>query len=116
MMDHPAALVLFAMLGVALGGLFFGGLWWTVRRLPRSRSPWLLYFVSMLVRLAVLLGVLLLIMRSAGDWKPLAACLAGFFVTRLALLQWARPGREPGTVTASHERAMSDAGAANKGS
>jgi len=37
--------------GILLGGLYFGGLWWTVCRIPRTLHPFYFYIVSLLVRL-----------------------------------------------------------------
>src|SRR5690606_6360217 len=42
-----------ALLGTVAGVVAFGGLSWTLARLPRSRSPGLLVAASLLVRLAV---------------------------------------------------------------
>lgn len=75
------------MLGVA-GGLlaifYFGGLWLTVRAIPDSRRPWLLYFVSAAARLAILLTALFLLM--AGDWHRMIVCMAGFVICRLVIV------------------------------
>lgn len=42
--------------GLSLGGVYFGGLWMTLRRLPRQRRPFLSMGLSWCLRLAVLLG------------------------------------------------------------
>jgi F1F0 ATPase subunit 2 len=69
--------------GAALGVVFFGGLWWTVRRLaasPRSQ-PWLL--ASFAVRLAlVALGLYACIRISPGT---LLAALGGLMLARILL-------------------------------
>lgn len=67
--------------GLLLGGFFFGGLWWTVRKGLASPRPSLWFVSSYLVRTAVVtLGFYAL---AGGSWSRLAACLGGFIVARL---------------------------------
>jgi F1F0 ATPase subunit 2 len=71
----------FALLGGALIGLFyFGGLWLTVRALPRAGNPGLLVMGSYVGRTAVSLLALYLLMD--GRWERLLAGMAGFLVAR----------------------------------
>lgn len=75
--------------GFGLGLIFFGGLWWTVRRLPTAANPALLFLGSFLLRTsAVLAGFYFL---AAGRWERLLACLVGFIVARLLLVQRLKP-------------------------
>jgi len=77
------AAALFA--GAILGLLFFGGLWWTVRRAAASPRPALWFGPSLLLRCAAVgAGFCLL---ADGSWPPLAACLAGFILGRMAVLR-----------------------------
>ena len=71
--------------GVALGALFFGGLWWTVQRGLTSRWPASLFLGSVLARMGVTLGGFWLV--SAGQWPRLVACVLGFTAARL-LAAW----------------------------
>jgi len=73
------------MAGIAIGALYFGGLWWTVQRLPRSRNPSLLMLVSFLVRTGAAAGCFILIM--GNKWEPIAAGLLGFVVIRIVLVR-----------------------------
>ena len=82
---------LFFVAGCALGGLFFGGLWWTVNRLGRVKYPSLLVLASFFLRTAAVLAVLFLLLRGGGDWPAAAAALAGFLLVRLALVFLIRP-------------------------
>jgi F1F0 ATPase subunit 2 len=66
--------------GAGLGVLFFGGLWWTVRKALSSRLPALWFLGSLLVRTGVVVTGLYFV--SSGDWKRLAACLVGFVAAR----------------------------------
>jgi len=69
--------------GALLGAFFFGGLWWTVRRGVTSSQPALFFLASLLLRtFAVLAGFYFV---SLGDWRRLAASLAGFVLARIAI-------------------------------
>ncbi|MCK2184157.1 ATP synthase subunit I [Halomonas getboli] len=69
--------------GVGLGAAFFGGLWWTVRRLPTVNHPaaWLL--ASLVLRFALVLAGLWWLVTEGGAEAGLAAALG------LALARWA---------------------------
>jgi F1F0 ATPase subunit 2 len=82
--------------GVALGAIFFGGLWWTIRRGVSSQVPGLLFAGSLLLRTSVTVGGFYFV--SHGDWRKLVACLLGFitariFVTRLTRVPMVEPVR-----------------------
>ena len=79
--------------GIGLGLFFFGGLWWTVQRLPDSRRPILFSLASFAARTIIALAGFILV--SQGNWLRLAGCLLGFFITRSVLLNRIspRPGR-----------------------
>jgi F1F0 ATPase subunit 2 len=89
-------LLLAFALGVILGILFFGGLWWTVARGIGSRHAAVWFLFSLLVRTsAAMLGFYLV---GRGSWEKLAACLAGFVLARLIVT---RPGADPALLTQS---------------
>jgi F1F0 ATPase subunit 2 len=82
-------LALALLAGFALGGFYFGGLWWTVQRLPASRSPGLLTLASFFGRTVVALAGFYFV--SGGQWQRLLACLGGFVAARFILVQrWGR--------------------------
>jgi F1F0 ATPase subunit 2 len=90
-----------AFAGAALGWLFFGLLWLTVRLLPTARRPALLAGVSYPARLLLLAGGLWLI--SAGDpWRLLAALL-GLLIARSVFLRRVAVDMQP-VRTRSGER------------
>ena len=66
--------------GAALGAIFFAGLWLTVRRLSKARSPYRFYALSLLFRLMLVLAGFYLL--SAGGYKDLLAAGGGFMVSR----------------------------------
>jgi F1F0 ATPase subunit 2 len=87
MSDAPA-LALALLAGALVGTIFFGGLWWTVRRGLSSRRPALLFLGSLLLRTAAALAGFYF--ASRGDLKRLLACLLGFVIARLLVTRLAR--------------------------
>jgi F1F0 ATPase subunit 2 len=67
--------------GGLLGGLFYGGLWWTVRKSLDSPNGGLWFSASLFVRTAAALAGFYFLAR--GHAERLPACLAGFLVARL---------------------------------
>jgi F1F0 ATPase subunit 2 len=74
--------------GGLLGAIFFGGLWWTVRRGMESSQPGLWFFGSMLVRTAVVLAGFYLV--ADGQLARLLLCLLGFVTAKLAVMRLTR--------------------------
>ena len=79
-MSAVLPLLLALVAGLGLGLFYFGGLWLTVRRLGRARSPTLLFAVSFAVRTALVVAGMYLVM--GGSWQRVLACLAGFITVR----------------------------------
>ena len=73
--------LLIMLSGALLGGVFCGGLWWTVRQLPVAKHPALLTLGSLCLRIALVVFGLYGLM--AGDVSRLAAALLGFWLIRL---------------------------------
>jgi F1F0 ATPase subunit 2 len=91
-MNEASTLLLSGLAGAALGALFFGGLWWTVRRGASAGCPALWFLASGLLRMSLVVGGFYLI--GGGRWPRLAAALVGFIVARLAVLWLTRTTRE----------------------
>jgi F1F0 ATPase subunit 2 len=92
-MMHETIILTFASIaGAILGVIFFGGLWWTIRRGLSSRQPALWFFVSLPLRTAIVLAGFLFISR--GHFRQLVACLLGFTVARFAVMRLTRPSPE----------------------
>ena len=87
----PTAAALALLAGMALGGIFFGGLWYTVRRCVTSRRPALLLLGSLALRMGITLGGFYLV--AGGRWQSLLACLLGFVLARLLATRLTRPPR-----------------------
>lgn len=100
-MHDALTLMLAGAAGVLLGLLFFGGLWWTVRRAVDSPRPALWIGGSLLLRMSF--AVTGFVVVSADDWQRLLSCLLGFWAARwLVLRLTARLAAQPsGTSPAS---------------
>lgn len=94
-MTEPLMLALAGVAGVLLGAIFFGGLWWTVRKGVSSRRPALWFFGSGLVRISVVVAGFYLV--GGGEWPRLVVCLVGFVVARLVVTGLTRPAGEAQT-------------------
>lgn len=80
-MNDLPALLLPWLAGLLLGAIFFGGLWWTVRRGMVSARPAAWFLVSLLLRLGLVMAGFYFV--GQGDWRRWVACLAGFFIARI---------------------------------
>lgn len=77
--------------GMALGAIFFGGLWWTVRRGVHAASPGLWFGLSALLRMAITVSGFYFIARLG--WPSLIACLCGLLAARAAVTHLTRTAR-----------------------
>ena len=75
--------------GVLLGVMFFGGLWWTVRKSVSFRQPALFFFCSLLLRMSIALAGFYFV--SGGHWERLLVCLVGFVLARLMVTRLTGP-------------------------
>ena len=82
-MNDPLTLILACAAGVALGTIFFGGLWWTIRKGVTSPRPAIFFLTSVVLRMAIALVGFYFV--SGGQWQRLLACLIGFVAARLAV-------------------------------
>jgi len=87
-MNNVLFLALALMAGLLLGTIFFGGLWWTVRKGISSKSPALWFLGSMLLRMGIVLGGFYFIGR--GDWQRIIVCLLGFIIARIIVMRLTR--------------------------
>jgi F1F0 ATPase subunit 2 len=76
------------VVGMGAGIVYFGGLWWTVLRLPLVRQPALLTLGSFFVRTGISLSAFYL--ASGGHWERILASLLGFIVMRGLLVRRVR--------------------------
>jgi F1F0 ATPase subunit 2 len=74
--------------GAVLGVIFYGGLWWTIRKGLHSRQPAIWFLTSLVSRTAVALIGFYLVFRD--DWRRLVACLVGFIFARILVTRLTR--------------------------
>ena len=92
-MNDTLGLMLGLLMGVLLGAMFFGGLWWTVRRGVSSQQPALWFFGSLLLRTSIALAGFYFIAR--GHWERMLLCLLGFVIARLIIKRLTRVAGKP---------------------
>ena len=91
-MNETLTLVLSWVAGGVLGAIFFGGLWWTVRKGISSERPALWFFGSLLVRMSITLAGFYFV--GGRHWDRLLLCLLGFVVARMAVTCLTRLSKE----------------------
>jgi len=82
-MNEFLLLMLALPAGVLLGAIFFGGLWWTVRKGISSEQPAFWFLGSLLLRMSIAVAGFYLV--AGGQWQRLLLCLAGFVLARWAV-------------------------------
>lgn len=87
-MNELPALTAALAAGFFLGAMFFGGLWWTVRRGMSSPLPALWFLGSMLFRAGLALAGFYCVYAVAGQWTVLLACLLGFVMARMLITRF----------------------------
>lgn len=79
-MIETLTLLLAWVAGVLLGAVFFGGLWWTVRKGLSSKHPALWFLGSLLLRTSITVTGFCFV--ASGHWERLLVCLLGFIMAR----------------------------------
>jgi len=75
--------------GIVIGILFFGGLWFTVKKAVPSKIPALWFFGSFILRVTItLLGFYFI---AANNLQHLLICTFGFVVARVVVSQITKP-------------------------
>ncbi len=85
---NPAWIIGAVATGFALGAIYFGGLWLTVRGVPTMQQPALWFLVSFVLRMSVVLAGFYFVM--GGRWERLVACMVGFLLVRMLLIRHQR--------------------------
>lgn len=83
-----ASVIVLWLVGLVLGGLYFGGLWMTLHRLRRWPRPFLGMGLSLLCRLIVLLGLGGLFLRYpiASPFQTVLVISIGVWLSRMLLI------------------------------
>ena len=92
-MTDALRLVLALVTGLLLGAIFFGGLWWTVRKGFSSKQPALWFFGSLLLRTSIALAGFYFIARD--HWESLLVCLLAFVMARVIVTRLTRAAEKP---------------------
>lgn len=71
--------------GVLLGGFFFGGLWWTVKKGLLSKQPALWLISSLVLRTGIVLSGFYFVMHD--HWERLLVCITGFVIARFIVMR-----------------------------
>jgi len=102
LMNETLLLALALVAGIALGAMFFGGLWWTVRKGIFSRQPAFWFFGSLALRTSIVLTGFYFV--GCGHWERLLVCILGFVIARLIVTRLTRAAEKPVYMTqeASH--------------
>jgi F1F0 ATPase subunit 2 len=76
--------------GMLIGLFYFGGLWWTISRLPVTDKPVFWMMGSFFFR--TLLSLSAFYFAAGGRWEGIMACLCGFFLVRLSVMVRVKSG------------------------
>ena len=88
MISETINMVLAFVSGLALGTVFFGGLWITVKKAVTAKIPALWIFGSFFFRISITMAGFYFV--SSGNWKKLVVCVAGFIVARLLVIHFTK--------------------------
>jgi len=92
MMSEAVQLIPALVAGVLLGLMFYGGLWWTVRRGVLSKNAPGMFFGSLLLRTGIALAGFYFIAH--GHPERLLMSLLGFVMARLIVTRLTGPSVE----------------------
>ena len=92
---EASILMLALFVGILLGAIFYGGLWWTVRRIVSSKAPGIWLIGSFVLRSMIAVGGFLFVAR--GDWRSILACFIGFLAARIVVTRLTRAPRNTKT-------------------
>jgi F1F0 ATPase subunit 2 len=91
-MSGVAALIVVLVAGIAIGGIFFGGLWWTIQKGLSFKNPALWFLGSTLLRLSFALAGFYFVARS--DWRKWLICVLGFLIARVVVTRLTRTNKQ----------------------
>ncbi len=87
-MNDIVTMILVFMAGAILGILFFGGLWFTVKKSINSKRPALVIMSSFFLRISItMIGFYFI---GADNWQRLVGSLFGFIAARFAVLYFTK--------------------------
>lgn len=87
-MNDVLFIIVAFIFGIVLGIIFFGGLWFTVKKIVKAKNAALWILGSFIFRMAVVLSGFYFI--GAGHWERLLICLVGFVAARLIVIRFTK--------------------------
>ena len=84
-MNEISHIILILVAGIALGLFFFGGLWYTVKKVVNTKTPSIWFFLSYFLRISIILTGFYFV--SSGKWQMLFICLLGFITGRIIVFR-----------------------------
>jgi F1F0 ATPase subunit 2 len=87
-MGEVLYMILSFIAGLLLGTLFFGGLWFTVKKIVNTRTPAIWFFSSFIFRMGITLLGFYGIARN--NWYSLLVCVGGFIVARFVIIYFTK--------------------------
>jgi len=88
-MNEIVFMILAFVAGLVIGTIFFGGLWFTVKKGITSKKPTLLFFFSFVLRTGIaLIGFYYI---SQNIWQRFLICLVGFVIARFIIALITKP-------------------------
>lgn len=87
-MNETFLLMFPLLMGFLLGGLFFGGLWWTVWKGLSFKKSTLWFLASLWLRMII--TAVGFYFSAAGDWNRLLMCFLGFIMARFVVIRITR--------------------------
>ena len=87
-MNEILIIILAFIAGLALGAIFFGGLWFTVKKSITAKTPAIWIISSFFLRISIVLVGFYFI--SSGSWQRLLVCLLGFIIARIIITHFTK--------------------------
>ena len=87
-MNETILMILAFAAGIILGIIFFGVLWFTVKKSMTSKIPALWVLGSFFFRVAIVLAGFYFV--SSGNWQRLVICLLGFIIARFLVIHFTK--------------------------
>lgn len=88
--------------GLGIGLFYFGGLWFTVNQLTKTKNAGRLFLLSFVLRNVLALAGFYWVMDS--QWQRAVALLLGFLLARFLSVRHWGPGSQAASQIASPER------------
>lgn len=87
-MNETLIMILAFVAGIALGIIFFGGLWFTVKKALTAKIPALWLIGSFILRIGIALAGFYFV--GSGVWQRLVLCLLGFILARFIVIHFTK--------------------------